>query len=365
MPGPTRAQLSADILALCTGDLAFALAGVCEAEPTRYERAYRDWIGANKHGDMGYLARNVEVRIDPRLLLDGARSIIMVADQYATRQDATDPPLPDGHGRIARYARGDDYHVVMKKRLHQLADTLRERFPDAGFRACVDTAPLLEREHAARAGLGWIAKNSLLTNPQLGSYLFLGALLTTLDLEPTRADDTKQPRPGEPGHRETPFPITDHCGTCTRCIDACPTDAITPYSVDASRCISYLTIEHRSTIDERFAGKLNNWLFGCDICQEVCPHNSPRPEATQSPAARLAEPGLPSGTTSHAATPTTGTPHPAYAPRKTAAAPEGRTSLDLREVMNWTEDDRREAFRKSAMKRVKLDAIKGNADSLT
>ncbi|MEL7473589.1 MAG: tRNA epoxyqueuosine(34) reductase QueG, partial [Planctomycetota bacterium] len=253
-------------------------------------------------------------------VLEGTRSVVMVADLYASRNDAEDPPVVAGRGggwgRIARYARGRDYHSVIKKRLHRLADELIELHPGERFRAFTDTAPVLEREHAMRAGLGWIGKHTLLIHPELGSYTLLGGLLTTMRLE-APIDQRAEP---------------DRCGSCTRCIDACPTDAITPYSVDARRCISYLTIERRAAIDERWFEGIGDWLVGCDICQEVCPHNSPRP------------PGHPSRHIE---------PNQAYEPR--------RDGFDALEVLGWDESARREAFTTSAMKRVTLDMMKRNA----
>lgn len=264
---------------------------------------------------MSYLARNVEARSDPCELLPGVRSVIMVADLYASRDDNIDEPLLPGHGRIARYARGRDYHVVIKKRLHALCDRLRAEHPGAGFRAFVDTAPVLEREYAARAGLGWIGKHTLLIHPRLGSYLLLGGVLTTLELQP-------------PSEQEE---VPDHCGTCTRCIDACPTRAISERSVDASRCISYLTIERREPVAPEFYEKIGTWLYGCDICQEVCPHNSTR-AAGVGPA---------------------GSVPPEYAPVN--------DSFDLLEVLGWREEDRAREFRGRALKRATLDMMKRNA----
>ena len=264
---------------------------------------------------MAWLARDPETRLDPRRLVPGARSIIMVADLCAARGAET-TPAPPGHGRIARYARGDDYHVVIKRRLHALCDDLRARHPEERFRACVDTAPIMEREHAARAGLGWIGKHTLLIHPSLGSHLLLGAVVTTLEIIPPETQ------------RETP----DHCGSCTRCIDACPTGAITPYSVDASRCIAYLTIERREEIAPDLAAKIGDRLFGCDVCQDVCPHNSPRPgRAGDTPEA-----------------------HPAYAPRV--------ASLPITEVARWTAEDRARALKGTAMKRATLDMWRRNAE---
>lgn len=297
--------------------LGFARVGVCEASPTDHAEELRAWLDAGRHGSMAYLEAHFELRTDPARLLDGARSIIMVADQYAQRGDAADRPLEPGRGRIARYARGRDYHKTIKKRLHALCDRLQEAHPGASFRAFVDTAPVLERELASRAGIGWIGKHTLVINPRIGSYILLGGIATTLRLE-------------APPEQK---PARDHCGTCTRCIDACPTDAITPYSVDASRCISYLTIERRGPIDPGFYRGMGEWIFGCDICQEVCPHNSARPKRW------LERNG--------------GKVNPEYLSE--------RDSFDLLEVLGWDEDARREAFTSSAMKRARLDMMKRNA----
>lgn len=297
--------------------LGFARVGVCEASPTDYAEELRAWLDAGRHGSMAYLEAHFELRTEPARLLDGARSIIMVADQYAQRGDAADRPLEPGRGRIARYARGRDYHKTIKKRLHTLCDRLQEAHPGASFRAFVDTAPVLERELASRAGIGWVAKHTLVINPRIGSYILLGGIATTLRLE-------------APPEQK---PARDHCGTCTRCIDACPTDAISSYSVDASRCISYLTIERRGPIDPGFYRGMGEWIFGCDICQEVCPHNSARPKRW------LERNG--------------GKVNPEYLSE--------RDSFDLLEVLGWDEDARREAFASSAMKRARLDMMKRNA----
>lgn len=319
--------------------MGFALLGAAPAEASRQEAYVRGWLAEERHGEMTYLARHVAVRLDPRVLLPGARTIICVADRYHAaheRQAASDTRVPVG--RVARYAWGDDYHKVLKNRLHQLADALRDRWPDHAFKTCVDTAPLMEREHAARAALGWVGKHTLLIHPRLGSYLLLGAIVTTLDVEKgvesgvwdLEPDDDDIAPPIPDPEPQTPDPIS-HCGTCTRCIDACPTRCITPYQLDASRCISYLTLEHRGLIDAELQPLMGDWLGGCDICQEVCPFNAPD---------RL---------------PLDPRPHPRYAPRAPAPA------LPLRDVLDWTEDDRRAALRGSALKRMKLDMIRRNA----
>ncbi len=318
------------VLSRCR-ELGFALAGVAEAKPTSYEGQYRAWIEAGKQGEMAYLARNIEKRLDVRTLLPGAgaKSVICVADRYwaegiearhggsaTSRHQGIEGGEEGGEekaeGRVARYARGDDYHVVMKKRLHRLADELAEQFPDETFRVCVDTAPVLEREHAQRAGLGAVGKHTLLIQEGVGSYVLLGEIITTLALAPTPSAEGADP-----------------CGSCTRCIDACPTSAITPWSVDATRCISYLTIEHRGPIGEQFHEAMGDWIFGCDVCQEVCPHNQPTVRTAQAEA------------------------HDAYAPR--------REHFDLLAVLGWDEGARRAMFRKSPMKRAKLAMMKRNA----
>lgn len=309
-------ERSRRVLAMCR-ELGFALAGVCRPDPSRWGRELRDWLASGRHGDMTFLADELGKRLDVSLVLpevapEGppARAVVMVADVYARRRGDDERPTP-GAGRIARYARGRDYHGVIKRRLHRLADTLRVEFPGTEYRSFVDTAPVLERELAVRAGLGWQAKNTMLIHPAAGSWLLIGGVVTNLDL-------------AEPPEQR---PAADHCGTCTRCIDACPTGAITPYSVDASRCVSYLTIERRGEIDPALEAGLGDWVYGCDVCQEVCPHNSPR--AQEEPV------------------------NAPYQPR--------RGSLDLMEVLGWGESERRAAFSVSAMKRARLDMMKRNA----
>jgi epoxyqueuosine reductase len=286
-------------------ELGFALAGIAPAEATEYADFLRQWIADGKHGEMDYLAKNLDVRIDPCEMVQGAKSVICVADRYCSEISNFKSEISDG--RIARYAWGDDYHKIIKKRLFELADALRTRFADHEFRCAVDTAPVLEREHAQRAGLGWVGKHTLLINPDAGSWFLLGEIITTLPIE--NAGD----------RRET---ITDHCGTCTRCIDACPTGCITPYQLDASRCISYLTIEHRGMIEPDLHQAMGDWVAGCDVCQEVCPFNSN--DSDEIPV------------------------HPA-------------PSVPLLELLGWDAEARQRAFTKSALKRIKLEMIKRNA----
>jgi len=205
---------------------------------------------------MGYLAQNQQLRENPAELLPGARSLICAAMNYRSPREC-EQASGDPRGRIARYARGKDYHVVLRELLTSLADELRREIDEPlETRVLVDTAPLFEREAAAAAGIGWVGKNTLVLSRELGSYTVLGEIMTTLDLEPDA-------------------PASDHCGSCTRCLDACPTAAFTePYRMDASRCISYLTIEHRGEIPPEFHARIGDWVFGCDVCQEVCPFNN-------------------------------------------------------------------------------------------
>ncbi len=225
--------------------------GIAPAEPPAKSDALLRWLRAGMAGDMRYLERDPQRRRNPRLYWPNARTLIVAAFSYAGPQ--ADPPRPPHFGRIARYARGPDYHEPIKARLRRLGDLIRKDVPGSQNIAVSDSSAILERGHAAAAGLGWIAKNSMLLSRRLGSYTLLGVLLTDVDLE-------------------TDGPTTSHCGSCTRCIDACPTRAIVePGVVDARRCISYHTIELKGEIPEAFRPHLSGWLFGCDICQEVCP----------------------------------------------------------------------------------------------
>ncbi|MFO0782277.1 MAG: tRNA epoxyqueuosine(34) reductase QueG [Phycisphaerales bacterium] len=268
-------------------EFGFAAAGVCSVQPSQHAAAFRSWLEQGRHGTMEYMAEDVPQRLDPALLVPGARAAICVADRYAHgRPDARQP----GRGRIARYARGEDYHAVIRARLEALADELRRMHPEHRFRVCVDTAPVLERELAERAGLGRVGKHTLLIGHQgQGSWLLLGVILTTLELH---AQD---------------HPHQDPCAQCTRCVDACPTQAIQPWTVDGSRCISYLTIEHQGAVEPALAQRTGDWIFGCDICQEVCPHNQPTRRSKQAAV------------------------HPAYQAH--------HTGFDLLEVLGWTAAD--------------------------
>lgn len=241
----------------------FDLCGVCPAvSPPGFPRL-EPWLAAGYAGEMRYLPERAAAYEHPRHVLDGVRSVVMLAMNYRTQE----PPLAiePGHGKVSRYAWGQDYHDVIRGRLNQLAEWLCGQVTTANVRGVVDTAPLLEREFAQLAGLGWIGKNTLLLNKQMGSWFFLAALLTDIELE-----------------YDEPF-AADHCGTCRACLDACPTDAfVAPHVLDARRCISYLTIELREAIPPELRTGVGDWLFGCDVCQDVCPWNHRAPTSSES-----------------------------------------------------------------------------------
>ena len=288
-------------------ELGFDPVGITGLGPATTHDAFARWLAKGYAGEMGYLERGAEKRRDTRLPFPGARSAIVVGLDYGGREPS---------GPVARYARGDDYHEIMVDRLDTLHRWLEtETGAPIQGKAYVDTGPILERDLARRAGLGWIGKNTMLVNPRRGSYFFLGALLLDLDLA---ADE--------------PFDA-DRCGTCTRCLDACPTDAlIAPGELDARRCISYLTIEHRSEIAAELRPLIGDHLYGCDICQEVCPWNV-------SFAQELAE--------------------PAFRPRDALSSKSAaQLSQDL---LDTTDDDFRAAFRRSPMKRARITGLRRNA----
>ncbi|MGC4032725.1 MAG: tRNA epoxyqueuosine(34) reductase QueG [Tepidisphaeraceae bacterium] len=279
--------------------------GIAPAGPSAYRQYLLDWIASGQAGDMHYLQERFAERVDPSLYLPGVLSVVSVAINYHVPLE----PTPPGHAKIARYAQGDDYHEKLKKKLYDLADWIREQWPHAETRTGTDSVPVMEREMATRAGIGWVGKNTCVIHPQTGSWLLLGEVLTTLDLPADAA-------------------MPDHCGTCTRCIDACPTDAITePYKLDASKCISYLTIEHAGEISPDLQAGVGDWLFGCDICQDVCPFNR------KAPTSRIdwLQPRRPTN------------------------------SVDPNEVLNWSQADYHAFTRRSAMRRVKLPQFQRNA----
>ena len=210
------------------------------------------WLQKGMHGEMQYMENHFDKRLDPRLLVDDAKSVISLGLNYFTNEEQVDVLSP----KISKYAFGADYHFVIKEKLNRLLKIIKEEVGEVNGRAFVDSAPVLDKAWAKKAGLGWIGKNTNLINKKSGSFFFLAELIIDLELE----YDIE--------------PAADHCGTCTNCIDACPTEAIVaPYVVDGSRCISYLTIELKNEIPQEFMGKMDNWAFGCDICQDVCPWN--------------------------------------------------------------------------------------------
>ena len=234
-------------------ELGFFYCGISKAEFLENQAPkLESWLNKNHHGKMDYMQRNFDKRLDPRLLVDGAKSVISLLLNYYTPQKQIDPSAP----KISKYALGKDYHLVIKEKLGKLFEYLSTEIGEIGGRVFVDSAPVMDKVWAEKAGLGWIGKNSNLINPKEGSFFFIAELILDIELEPDG-------------------PIKDYCGTCTRCIDACPTDAIiAPYIVDSKKCISYLTIELKDEIiPKEFGQKMDNWMFGCDICQDVCPWN--------------------------------------------------------------------------------------------
>lgn len=222
-------------------------AGFLQEEAPRLEA----WLKSGQQGEMHYMENYFDKRLDPRLLVPGAKSVISLLLNYYTEQKQADSDAP----KISKYAYGQDYHTVIKNKLAALFEDIKKEVGDVQARFFTDSAPILEKAWAQKSGLGWIGKNSNLITKQHGSFFFLAEIISDMDLEPDG-------------------PIKDYCGDCTRCIDACPTDAISePYKVDGSKCISYFTIELRNQIPKQFSGKFENWMFGCDICQDVCPWN--------------------------------------------------------------------------------------------
>jgi epoxyqueuosine reductase len=277
-----------------------ATADFLEEEAPRLEQ----WLKQNMHGQMHYMANHFDKRLDPRKLVEGARSVVTLLYNYFPEEDLS---RSDNY-KISKYAYGQDYHFVIKSKLRKLLAALQEDIGDIQGRVFVDSAPVMERAWAKRSGVGWVGKNSLLLTRQRGSFFFLAELITDLELTPDG-------------------PMQDYCGTCTRCLDACPTDAIVaPYVVDGSRCISYYTIELKQEITAEAKGKFENWIFGCDICQDVCPWN------------RHARPHR----------------EPAFHPH-----PE-LSEMERQDWEEMTEEVFRKLFKKSAVKRTKFTGLKRN-----
>lgn len=272
MQAPAPRQLSTDRVKACAANAGFDLCGV--APPAVFpELAFLDeWIALGYHGDMHYMARTAERRADVRAVMPTATAVIMLGTVYNARRPYSAANTDPADAAIARYAWGDDYHVVLEERMRRLTDALREEAGAFECRAYVDTGPVQERVYAKYAGLGWIGKNTCLINRDLGSWLFLSAIICDLPLAPDA-------------------PPLDHCGRCTLCIDACPTGAIVaPYQLDARRCLSYLTIENKGAIPVEFREAVGRHAYGCDICQDVCPWN--RKAATSDDEPWQPRPGL-------------------------------------------------------------------------
>jgi len=276
-------------------ELGFDLVGIAPAQPIPHGDAFREYLSRQYHGSMTYLARHIEKRIDPRQLMPQARSVICTAlNYYNPSPENPDPFFP----KVARYAWGLDYHRIMKDNLKKLSQRIQvDTDHQVRTRCFVDTAPLAEKAHAARAGLGWIGKNTLLINERFGSWLVLGEILTDLELEYDQ-------------------PVSGQCGSCRCCLDSCPTGALCDsHILDARRCISFLTIESREKIPSELADKIKPWFFGCDICQEACPFNKNTPTANSSEWKTI----------------------------------PGQTAVNIEKFKNWNQDQYRQYFQGSSL----------------
>jgi epoxyqueuosine reductase len=265
-------QRNTDMIKATAKQLGFDFCGISKAEFLVEEAPRLEaWLKNGSHGKMAYMENHFDKRLDPSKLVSGARSVVSLLYNYYPEKDLLEEK--EDHFKLAKYAYGEDYHFIIKNKLKIFMSILTKEIGAIDGRVFVDSAPVMERQWAAKSGLGWVGKNTLLINKEQGSFFFLAELILDLELEPDG-------------------PIKDYCGTCTRCIDACPTEAITPFELDASKCISYLTIELKDNIPEEFDGKMKNWIFGCDICQNVCPWNrfsKPHNEPAFSPKNELLE----------------------------------------------------------------------------
>lgn len=293
------ALIKAEALRLGFMSCGISKADFLEVEAPRLER----WLNKQMHGQMSYMENHFDKRLDPRLLVEGAKSVVSLTLNYYPEETQ----IEDSY-KISKYAYGEDYHYVIKDKLKELLYFIQSEIGDVDGRVFVDSAPVLDKAWAAKSGLGWVGKNNNLINRKNGSFFFIAELIIDLDLE-------------------TDGPTTDHCGTCTKCIDACPTGAIeSPYIVNGSKCISYLTIELRDDIPTEFANKLDDWMFGCDVCQDICPWN------------RFAKPHN----------------EPRFIPNNELMR------LEKREWRELTKETFNEIFKKSAIKRTKYDGLLRN-----
>lgn len=305
MAGTGNMDRNTRLIKQWASDLGFLQCGIAKADFLEDDAPLLEkWLNQGMHGTMNYMENHFDKRLDPRKLVPDSRSVISLLYNYSP-----DKKLPeDENYKIARYAYGKDYHFVLKKKLKTLFTKIRDEIGAVEGRVFVDSAPVMERSWARKSGTGWVGKNSLLLNRKAGSYFFLAEIILDLDLIPD-------------------LPVGDYCGTCTACIDACPTDAIPePYVVDGSRCISYLTIELKSSIPEEFGNQMNDWIFGCDICQEVCPWN------------RFAKPH----------------DEPSFKP------PEELFDIKKKDWEELTEETFRQIFKKSPLKRAKYEGLMRN-----
>ena len=291
-------------------ELGFFFCGISKADFLNEEAPRLEkWLTDNRNGKMDYMANHFDMRLDPRLLVDNAKSVVSLLLNYYPSEAQIDNDAP----KLSKYAYGEDYHFVIKDKLKELFKFIHQEIGEVGGRVFVDSAPVMDKVWAKKSGLGWIGKNSNLIHPKNGSFFFIAELILDLELIPDG-------------------PMKDYCGTCTRCIDACPTDAIVePYVVDGSKCISYLTIELKDHIlPTEFKGKMDNWMFGCDICQDVCPWNrfsKPHSEAKFNPHDQLLR-------------------------------------MSKADWQDLSEDIFRELFKNSAVKRTKISGIQRNIDFL-
>lgn len=287
-------------------EIGFSFCGISKADFLAEEAPLLEkWLAGNMHGQMHYMANHFDKRLDPRLLVPDAKVVISLLYNYYPEKEIL---CETDDLKISKYAYGQDYHHVIKEKLQILFDYIHNEIGKVGGRIFVDSAPVMDKVWAKKSGLGWVGKHSNLINKQAGSFFFIAELILDIDLEPDTA-------------------IKDYCGTCTRCIDACPTDAIVqPYIVDGSRCISYFTIELKDQIPADMKGKFENWIFGCDICQDVCPWN------------RFAKPHQ----------------EPQFLPSEKLA------TMKPAEWQELTEDIFKELFKKSAVKRTKLAGLQRN-----
>lgn len=299
-----------DLIKYKAKDLGFLSCGIAKAGFLSEEAPkLEQWLQEGRHGKMTYMENHFDKRLDPTLLVPGAKSVVSLLLNYHSEEKQSDPEAP----KISSYAYGQDYHTVIKEKLTQLMLYLREEIGEIEGRVFVDSAPVMDKAWASRAGLGWVGKNTNLISKQVGSFFFIAELIIDLDLE-------------------YDLPVADHCGSCTACIDSCPTEAlIAPYQIDGSKCISYATIELKESIPETFKDKMEGWAFGCDICQTVCPWN------------RFA------------------TPH-----QETAFMPKKEVlELSSKDWQELTEETFKKVFQKSAVKRAKFSGLKRNIKFLS